>query len=166
MDNSKEMKKEISRLFECAGRFKKLNIQSMLPEIPRIELHILKGIEHCIDDNNGEKVKVSYVVERTKMPASAVSRALRAIEEKELIVRTVDSKDRRNTFIEMTPKGIKTVEQVDYTMKDFGDAVFERLGEDDIKALTSAFEKLLEIAEEEIEKRSYNKSKGEEKGEI
>lgn len=160
------MNKEISRLFECAGRFKKLNIQSMMPEIPRIELHVLKGIEHCVESNQGEKVKVSYVVEQTKMPAPAVSRALRAIEEKDFIIRTVDPKDRRNTFVEVTPKGMSILKEVNDTMRDFGDAVFERLGEENIRALTGAFEKMLEIAEEEVEKRLYNKSKWEQEGEI
>lgn len=156
------MKEEIAKLFECAGRFRKLNIGFMLPDIPRIEVHILMGIEKCVEKNNGEKVKVSYVVETTKMPAPAVSRALKSLEEKELIVRTVDCKDRRNTFVEVTPRGIDMLDEVNRTMKEFGDAVFERLGEDDMKALTDAMEKLLEIAEEEVEKRGYKKSKGKE----
>ena len=158
-----EMKDEQKEFFEVLISFRKLNISSMLPNITHGDFCILKRINQCSQSSGleSEKVKVSDIVKQLMVPPSAVSRGLRSLEERELIVRTVDKKDRRNTFVELTPAGKDMVDQVDEIMTDFADAVCGNLGQDTMRKLNGYLRQLRETAMTEIEKRKYKGEKGE-----
>ncbi len=83
------------------------------------------------------------------------------LEEKELVLRDVDKKDRRNTFVKVTEKGIARIAEADCIMEEFSDAVFGNLGADTMQKLNDYLQKFVETSKIEIEKRKYNEKKGE-----
>jgi DNA-binding MarR family transcriptional regulator len=93
------------------------------------------------------------------MQASAVSRTLKSLEDQNLIERTVNKSDRRNTYIMLTEAGGQKRKEIEQRMEEFSKAVFERLDDDDMERLISYLDKLYQVAEEEIEHFAENKSK-------
>ena len=157
------MKAEQKEFFDIMTSFRKLNISSMLPEISHGDFSILKVI-HCCRENcgaEGRAVKVSDVVKCTMLPAPAVSRSLRTLEEKDLVVRTIDKEDRRNTFVELTPAGDALLAEIEGIMTSFADAVFGNLGDETIRKLNAYLHEFLEAARKEINKRKRDDKKGE-----
>lgn len=157
------MTEEQKTFFKIMDSFRKLNLSSMLPNISHGELGVLKAIRCCrrCSEEEQEGVKVSVIVQKMHLPPPAVSRALRILEEKELVQRDVDRKDRRNTFVTVTAKGEALVEEADCIMEDFCDAVFGNLGAETMQKLNSYLQKFVETSKIEIEKRKYNEKKGE-----
>lgn len=150
-----------SEFFRVVHSFKKLNISIMLPDLTHAELGTLSMIAHCKEDNHGSGVKVSDVVTCMEVPAPAVSRTLKKMEKRGFIIRTVDKDDRRNTYIEMTPKGESILKESKKIMHDFADAVLGELGEEKMNRLIAYLKNLQAVALEEIEKRKYNSRKDE-----
>ena len=81
------------------------------------------------------KITSSELAAKTKTLPPAVSRTLRGLEEKGYVERSVDKKDRRNTYISLTEKGWKKGEEVRDRMQDFGCSVMSQLKEEDIDCL-------------------------------
>ena len=99
------------------------------------------------------KITSSELAAKTKTLPPAVSRTLRGLEEKGYVERSVDKKDRRNTYISLTEKGWKKGEEVRDRMQDFGCSVMSQLKEEDIDQLVAYLDRIYEIAEKEIDTR-------------
>lgn len=157
------MTEEQKTFFEILQSFRKLNLSSMLPDISHGEMSVLKTIQRCGMCSKEEQggVKVSAIVQEMQLPPPAVSRALRFLEEKGLVQRDVDRKDRRNTFVTVTAKGEAIVKEADDIMEDFCNAVFGNLGAETMQKLNGYLQKFVETSKIEIEKRKYNEKKGE-----
>lgn len=157
------MKEEQRTFFNIMDSFRKMNIASMLPDISNGEFAVMKMIRHCRQNGSGTQngVKVSSIVKCSKMPAPAISRTLKHLEEKEYIVRTVDKEDRRNTFVKMTEAGEALLRETDEIMSDFADAVFGQMGDETMRKLNDYLSRMVETADAEIAKRKYKGKKGE-----
>lgn len=154
------MKAEYEEFFTIMQSFRKLNISSMLPDISHGEFGILKMIQCCCKQNKTEEhIKVADIVKESKLPPPAVSRTLRSLEQKGLVLRTVDCNDRRNTLVEVTAEGEKRIREIDGIMNDFTVAVFDHLGEESLRKLNRYLRTLADTAGEEIDKRKYNDRK-------
>ena len=75
-------------------------------------------------------------------------------------MRTVDTKDRRNTYVELTEKGKQVLIETEKIFNSFTDAVFGEMGSENMQALNAYLEKLLQTAQREIEKRKVENRKG------
>ena len=150
------MKKEQREFFTLLEEFRKLNIGSMLPGIPHGDFCVMKAI-HELKLNKGQNadIRVSDIVEEMQAPPPAISRGLRSLEEKGLIQRSVDEKDRRNTFVELTAAGEQLSDEIETIMKDFVDAVFSRMGVESFEQLNNGMRKMVSVSREEINKRKY-----------
>lgn len=102
-----------------------------------------------------EGVKVSWLVKKSHVPAPAVSRTLRTLEQKGFIERTVDKEDRRNTFVSLTEVGFSINREIDNIMEGFADAVFGNMGEETMQKMNGYLKQFLETSRCEIEKRRY-----------
>lgn len=150
------MKKEQKEFFGLLDEFRKLNISSMLPHIHHGDACIIKAIREVGEEKqDGENVRVAEIVEAMQAPAPAVSRGLRGLEERGLITRRVDEKDRRNTFVELTEAGRSLSREIESIMADFADAVFERAGAESFEQLNQSMRLLVQLSRDEIEKRKY-----------
>ena len=118
-------------------------------------------IDYCDKHCGGQGVRVSDIVRCRKIPAPAVSRSLRTLEQKGYIIRSVDRQDRRNTYVELTEAGTKVFKETEAIMNDFADAVFGQMGDENMKKLNAILRKFLETAEKEIVIRKFKGKKGE-----
>ncbi len=159
------MKEEQREFFDIMSSFRKLNISTMLPDINHGDFGILKMIDYCHEHCEGQGVKVSNIVRCKNVPAPAVSRSLRALEQKGYIIRSVDRNDRRNTYVELTDAGYTVLRETEAIMNDFADAVFGQMGDENTKKLNAFLREFLETAEKEIAVRRYKGKKGETKNE-
>lgn len=75
-------------------------------------------------------------------------------------MRTVDTKDRRNTYVELTEKGKQVLIETEEIFNSFTDAVFGEMGSENMQALNAYLDKLLQTAQREIEKRKVEHRKG------
>ena len=155
------MKEEQKEFFDTMNSFRKLNISSMLPSINHGDFGILKMIDYCNQHSDGQGVKVSTIVRCKKVPAPAVSRSLRSLEQKGYIIRSVDRYDRRNTYVELTDEGYKIFRETEGIMSDFADAVFGQMGDENMKRLNAFLREFLAAAEKEVALRKYKGKKGE-----
>lgn len=161
------MKKEQREFFTLLEEFRKLNISSMLPNIPHGDFCIMKTI-HDLKTFKGQQtdIRVSDIVETMQAPPPAISRGLRSLEERGLIKRSVDERDRRNTFVELTAEGQKLSDELDGIMEDFVDAVFVRMGAEPFEELNRNLKLMVQVSQEEIAKRKYQNTHNiEKKGE-
>lgn len=153
-----------SEFFDVFSSFRKLRVSALFPEgISHGEYEILRMIERCQKNADGDGVTVSAVGKRIHMIAPAVSRYLRTLEDKQLIERSVNKNDRRNIYLTITPKGSAMIAEVTAAMDDFSEAVFARMGDENMARLTSYLKDLEKTCEEEIEKRKDSKREQAEK---
>ncbi len=138
------------KLFRAMHQFKKLNVSAMIPGISSSEFSIMGTILRM--GENG-RITSSQLAAKTRMLPPAVSRTLRGLEEKGYVERTVDKKDRRNTYVSLTEKGWKKGEEVRDRMHDFGCSVMSQLKEEDVDQLVAYLDNIYEIAEKEIAAR-------------
>ena len=136
------MKDAFEKLFRAVHQFKKLNVSDLIPGLSSSEFSVMGAILQM-----GENGKI------TSSEPPAVSRTLRGLEEKGYVERSVDKKDRRNTYISLTEKGWKKGEEVRDRMQDFGCSVMSQLKEEDIDQLVAYLDRIYEIAEKEIDTR-------------
>lgn len=157
------MKAEQKEFFHLLDEFRKLNIGSIIPGIPHGEACLLKAVrEVSLQKPEGQCVRVADIIAEMQAPAPAISRGLRALETRKLIIRRVDEKDRRNTFVELTEEGIELTKRIERIMTDFADAVFERVGAESFAQLNQSMRILVDASQAEIESLKNKKTqKGE-----
>ncbi len=150
------------KLFRAMHQFKKLNVSAMIPGLSSSEFSVI-GVIMRMGENG--RITSSELAAKTRMLPPAVSRTLRGLEEKGYVERTVDKKDRRNTYVSLTEKGWKKGEEVRDRMHDFGCSVMSQLKEEDVDQLVAYLDNIYEIAEKEIETRKrQNKEDSKGKG--
>lgn len=154
------MKKEQKEFFDLLDEFRKLNISSMLPCVPHGEACILKSIREVgMKKGQNKPVRVADIIEEMRVPAPSVSRGLRALEERGLLTRRVDEKDRRNTFVALTAKGEKLSQEIEDIMTDYADSVFERVGTESFAKLNEHMRIFIDASIEEMKRRKYTEKK-------
>ena len=126
------MKDAFEKLFRAVHQFKKLNVSDLIPGLSSSEFSVMGAILQM--GVNG------------KITSSE-------LEEKGYVERSVDKKDRRNTYISLTEKGWKKGEEVRDRMQDFGCSVMSQLKEEDVDRLVAYLDRIYEIAEKEIDTR-------------
>lgn len=148
------MEKDLSaEIIAVIHRFKKISMDSMFPEISKGEFWVLKMIHvTSMKNEEGKGVYVSSIAKHLKVTPSAISRMLKGLEQKELIERSVDRNDRRNTCVFLTEKGDILRKKVETEMSAFSKDVIESMGEEDAQMLLKLFNKMVDIMEEEIKK--------------
>lgn len=146
------MEKMYEELFRSMHQFRKLNVGAMLPGITKQEF-ITMGV--ILNKGKDGKITISELAAKAQVLPSAISRTLRGLEEKGYVVRTVNQKDRRNTYVELTAKGEETARQSKQIMHDYGVAVMSQLNEQDMERLIHYMDNIYDIAEKEIEARKW-----------
>ena len=126
------MEKMYEELFRSMHQFRKLNVGVMMPGVTKQEF-ITMGV--ILDKGEDGKITISELAAKTQVLPSAISRTLRGLEEKGYVVRNVNQKDRRNTYVELTAKGEETARQCKKIMHDYGMAVISQLNEQDMERL-------------------------------
>ncbi|MBU3803826.1 MAG: MarR family transcriptional regulator [Candidatus Cellulosilyticum pullistercoris] len=144
--------------FTTAHRFKKIHMDGIFPEISKGEFWALKMIQKAtLKSEGGCGGYVSTIAEHLKVTPSAISRMLKGLEERELIVREIDKNDRRNTYVTLTEKGEVITKEVEAAINEFTQSIILAMGEEDSKTLIKLFNKLVDVMEAEVKQRSKTK---------
>ncbi len=100
----------IRELFRTISGMKRLPWESMLTEdISGCEFVCVETIRHFQQTHpDVPGIYVTELASNLHVTKSSVSKLLGRLEQKDLIRRTVDRNDRRNTFVSLTEKGEKT----------------------------------------------------------
>lgn len=109
-------------LVEAIHRIQRINMSGLFHNISKGESITLEMIYR------GNKITVSDLAKCQHTSSPAVSRNLKALEEKGWIERTIDTKDRRNTYVCLTAEGVRKRNEVTKVMDSLFDGVIDKLG--------------------------------------
>ncbi|MBQ9609733.1 MAG: MarR family transcriptional regulator [Lachnospiraceae bacterium] len=133
-------------------RFHHLNIQVLIPELSRAEAIIINNLGTA-DREEGLGLKMSTLGKVLCVSMPSLSRMIKGLEERGLVKREIDVRDRRNTYVVLTDKGRELFEKTDEVMTDFIMSVYERVGEKKLTQLGKLMSEMADVASDEINKR-------------
>ena len=136
------------------ARMHKLKFGNMLTGVSEIEFKTMSAISRI--SKSGD-VKVSDIARYLELSAPAVSRTMKALEEKEYIERQTDKQDRRNTFVKLTTKGEEQQKAWMKVFEEFSEAIFARLGDEKSNQLLEDLEAFVKASKEEMKAREEAK---------
>lgn len=136
------------------ARLHKLKFGNMLTGVSEIEFKTMSAISRI--SMSGD-VKVSDIARYLELSAPAVSRTMKALEEKEYIERQTDKQDRRNTFVKLTKKGEEQQKAWMKSFEEFSEAIFARLGDEKSNQLLEDLEAFVKASKEEMKAREEAK---------
>lgn len=134
-----------------------LQVRQSLPTggLPMGEYWMLQLIRRRQDEEpEAAGVYVSALTEYTHASPPAVSRTLRKLEEKTLVQRRTDPKDRRTTYVVLTEQGQTLLEVSHRQMEELAHRVAQRMGGDALRTLTVQLDQLTKTVLEERGKMS------------
>lgn len=99
-------------------------------------------------DNKG--IYVSDLAKGLQIASPAASRMLNTLEDRGLICREIDSKNRRNIYVSLTEKGEETRKQSFQNLNELIDRVILEMGKDDICKLMELWKKFSQLIVKEI----------------
>ncbi len=133
---------------EVLYQFRRHHTQRMIQNAMHGEGFLLYYME-----KNGRKLTPGEISAGMGISSARVAVALNNLENKGLIVRSADRKDRRRTLVSLTPEGIRQVqEQVNQVMQTAVE-MLAYLGEEDALHLIRIIKRMTEKFEEETEKK-------------
>lgn len=161
LDASDYMERNV---WEALHMFRKLNIGSILPHLNKGEFVLMNGIYHVQKKTGSEHgVKMSDLAEYAHALPPAVSRSIKALEEKGYVRRFVDQKDRRNTLVEITDSGQDVLQESNDIINDFIARVFRKTDREEMERLVNYIYQQYELAKEELEKIRQSQKKAADK---
>ena len=114
----------------------------------RVLWQIYSYLQHHAEENG---MPVSELSESSHMMKAAISRSLKQLEQKKLIIRLQNSEDRRFTKVSLTPEGIQKIMIVIAQTQRLFDIVSERLPVAEIDQITAGLTKLYEVISDSID---------------
>lgn len=145
--------KKHDTLHEAMFRMGRLNLAYVIPDMCQLDGIILKTIACCVKNGDGTEngVNVSAIVNELRIAPPAVSRAMNSLEEKGLIVRSVNKSDRRNTLVTLTDLGWEKQEENEQRIDEFMGKIFARVGEDKVETIITYINEIYEVTREELD---------------
>lgn len=98
-------------------------------------------------------MRVSALAEALCAPMPAVSRTLKGLEEKGIITRETDKKNRRNVILGLSEEGRALVCEIRKNMQDVWMRIIEQLGVERVLDMVSMFTSMADMMEAETEVR-------------
>ena len=157
LNNNEVMKMDETyrKFFMAMTQFHKLKLGDLFPDMTKMDCMTLMTIAHFYKEEKAQKkINTSKLAERMHAKQSAISRTLKKLEEKGLIVRTIDKEDRRNTYVEMTDKGRQAVAENKKKVNEVFEAVFSKMEKKDIEQLAAYLDRIYQLTKQEIEIRT------------
>lgn len=129
-----------------------LQVHRCLPMggLPLGEFLMLKLIRQRLEGDPGARgVYLSELTRYTHASQPAVSRTLRRLEDKGLVRRESDPRDRRTTCVALTGAGTDLLDDCRRQMEALSRRVVRRVGAEELRALTAQLNRLAETVQEE-----------------
>ncbi len=139
------------KLFEAFHRFKNLKPGNHLnKDMSQGEFMALIIISDYMEEHpQSEGIYVSELAKSMKVMPSAISRILKVLDEKKLVTRKVDEKDRRNTYVFLTEEGIKDCEKHKRIFDNYLQNIARRLGSERIEQISILSKEIACILQED-----------------
>ncbi len=147
------MEELYGEFFNAMNQIRKIRIGDLFSDLTEADGMTLMAVSHAKRGAKNGILTVSELAEKLHTQPSAVSRSLKSLEEQGLIERTINSTDRRNTYVALSEYGQSTCEKIERTMSDFAQAVLSRMKKEDLERLVAYLNELYQVAMEEIEVR-------------
>ena len=112
--NGIELTEQERAMLRVMNRMKRVPFPRLYPNLSPAEADLLSIVR-----SRDEGARVSEIAQALELPMPAVSRLLKSLEERELIVRTVLPKDRRSIVVTLTPQGEQTLQEMKECMHAF-----------------------------------------------
>lgn len=143
-------KTELLKVFQ---KFHQINFSFVIPGITHSEFCTLKAIQMCGKRNReaGNDTKISDIVKHMQVPPPAVSRTMKTLEERDLIHRSVNKMDRRNTMVELTESGDQVLREAERKILEFQGRIFAKAGQEEIDQVIRILNHIYDIARSELE---------------
>ncbi len=143
-----EEKNELAiKLMDTLRKFKKSNFHnSQKSELTQGQIGMLHLIYHQ-GNNEAMGITVSHISELIKHTASGVTQSINFLEDKNLVSRTVDKKDRRIIRVKITPTGLKLVEEHHQSLINLSCKFIENVGQEKISIFIDVLEDIIDLGE-------------------
>lgn len=167
-------------MFSIMDKFRRLDFQSKILDIPKGEFRVLavimmlsgkfkdscngsvqcKGHPHFVAKlSNTDEITVGDISNALNISKPQLSKLLNQTDEKGYTTRSVSKKDKRVTYVTITDFGIDKVQNQMKKMEEFSNNAMERFGEENSKEMLRLFNKLYLIFEEEIKENIEKRGK-------
>lgn len=103
-----------------------------------------------LSETKEEVVSLAILRKKIRLAPSTVTPILNSLEEKGLIERIIDKKDRRNIYIKLSEKGKKFTSKAHEKLEDIVYSYIEYMGEEDINEFIRLFKKTEKFIEERM----------------
>lgn len=161
MSNEQNEKQLHTELVKAIRRMRRVKLSVLTEQVIYSEYIALSHIKRYVEENPGAPgIRVSELAERMEIATSAASRMLNSIERKGFITRTVNAKDRRNTYVCLTPAGTKILADSAKEMGVLWKRLIKRMGDEDTRKLIELWNKLAIIMEEEMNSSIEHEKEG------
>lgn len=121
--------------------------------ISRMEFFALQAIGCYQKDTGLPGIYVSELAQNLHIAPSQTSRMLKALEERGLIGRKVDARDRRNTCVSLTEEGQRASQETQCFMEHYMERVLRAMGEERVEGLIALCNELADAMEQEAKGR-------------
>lgn len=159
---SEELNEKVlqSELMQIMQRLKKIRLNILSEQLIYSEYCALEQIDRYVTEHPGSiGIYVSELADSMKIVPSSASRLLNTMEGKGLITRKVDTGNRRNIFVCLTPAGreilISTARDMDFLKSQ----IIRRMGTEDISRLIGLWGRLADIMEDEMHQLQERRKK-------
>lgn len=148
MEQEKEL---LEQIVESMHRMKKARFENLFEDLSQQDFFVMQMIvSHKKKEKRG--ICVSEIAKKMKISAPAVSRKLGEMEEKGLITRAVDPKDRRNTYVTITQRGETIREEAGHIVDTLFIRVIRNMGEDNVRQMIQLWNQFASEMEKEVKK--------------
>lgn len=148
MDQEKEL---LEQIISSMHRMKKIKYTNLFENLSQQEFMILQMIEHQKkEDKRG--ICVSRLAKQMRISPPAVSRKLKEMEDRNLVIRTVDREDRRNTYINLTEHGEQIRTDACHIMDSLFIRVIHNMGQENVEQMIQLWNQFGQEMEREAQK--------------
>lgn len=141
---------EIS-MMQAMQRMKAIHFWEVCTQMPKGEAILIHTI--CHHENGKEPMAVSELTEQTRMHAAAVSRLMRSLEEKGLIVRSIDPKNHRNILVQATEDGSRLNQENTNRIHRYWLTVLGRIPKEDQEIMLRIWSEVMDNMEAVLEQQ-------------
>lgn len=161
MKNENEvLQRELIRAIHRLGR---IHPRRLCCDITQMEFMLLETIRQLnlnTDSDDEEGIPVSELARWLNLAGPAVSRWLRSLERKGLIVRSVRLSDRRSTGVRLTDAGELLLQREKQHFNVFTARIVEEMGQEDVQQMIVLLNRMAEIMQNELQKTVKDNRKG------
>lgn len=156
----KQLDESLREFYQICERVRKMRFPDFCEGIPKADMTVLTNVNHCKNAGD-DRIKVSDVVRTMKAPAPLISRSLKNLEDKGMIIREVDKKDRRNTLLTLTERGQEAIERSEARMLYFMQQVVSKVGMEEMAKFNAGMSRFIDAMEQEVKEiNKETKDKG------